>query len=102
MLSFIKNKGIKNSDKLVEYLVDEYLSRSELDKACKIFSNITYSGENNYLSKFHIYCLINDNKIIREKWLLEFAKDIKELQKLKKNINNSVNIISDFILEQAS
>ena len=29
--------------------------------------------------------LINDNKIIREKWLLEFAKDIKELQKLKKN-----------------
>ena len=30
--------------------------------------------------------LINDNKIIREKWLLEFAKDIKELQKLKKNI----------------
>ena len=30
--------------------------------------------------------LINDNKIIREKWLLEFAKDIKELQKLKKNV----------------
>ena len=30
--------------------------------------------------------LINDNKLIREKWLLEFAKDIKELQKLKKNI----------------
>ncbi len=30
--------------------------------------------------------LINDNKIIREKWLLEFAKDIKELQKLKKNL----------------
>ena len=66
----IKNKGIKNSDNLVEYLVDEYLSRSELDKACKIFSNITYSGENNYLSKFHIYCLINDNK--REEAQLQF------------------------------
>ena len=66
----IKNKGIKNSDKLVEYLVDEYLSRSELDKACKIFSNIAYSGENNYLSKFHIYCLINDNK--REEAQLQF------------------------------
>ena len=30
--------------------------------------------------------LINENKIIREKWLSEFAKDIKFLQKLKKNI----------------
>ena len=30
--------------------------------------------------------LINNNKIIREKWLSEFAKDVKHLQKLKKNI----------------
>ena len=30
--------------------------------------------------------LIDDNKIIREKWLLEFAKDIKNLQNLKKNL----------------
>ena len=30
--------------------------------------------------------LIDDNKIIREKWLSEFAKDIKNLQKLKKNL----------------
>ena len=28
--------------------------------------------------------LIDDNKIIREKWLSEFAKDIKNLQNLKK------------------
>ena len=30
--------------------------------------------------------LINDKKIVREKWLTEFAKDIQHLQKLKKNI----------------
>ena len=30
--------------------------------------------------------LINDNKVIREKWLSEFAKDIHSLKKLKKNI----------------
>ena len=29
--------------------------------------------------------LINDKKIIRKKWLSEFAKDIQHLQKLKKN-----------------
>ena len=30
--------------------------------------------------------LINENKIIREKWLLEFSKDVEELLKLKKNV----------------
>ena len=30
--------------------------------------------------------LIDENKIIREKWLSEFAKDIKNLQNLKKNL----------------
>ena len=33
--------------------------------------------------------LINDQKIVREKWLSEFAKDIQHLQKLKKNIKKS-------------
>ena len=66
----IKNKKIKNSDKLIEYLVDEYLSRSEIEKSCTILSNVNYSDENNYLSKFRIYCLINDNK--REEAQLQF------------------------------
>ena len=30
--------------------------------------------------------LINEKNIIREKWLSEFSKDIKFLQKLKKNV----------------
>ena len=30
--------------------------------------------------------LINENKIIREKWLLEFSKDVGELLKSKKNV----------------
>ena len=30
--------------------------------------------------------IIDDKKIIRKKWLLEFAKDIKDLRKKNKNI----------------
>ena len=30
--------------------------------------------------------LINEKKIIRDKWLSEFSKDVKELQRLKKNL----------------
>ena len=33
--------------------------------------------------------LINDKKIIREKWLSEFSKDVKELKRLKKKRNYS-------------
>ena len=31
--------------------------------------------------------IINDSKTIREKWLADFAEDIKNLQKLKKKCN---------------
>ena len=30
--------------------------------------------------------IINDNKTIREKWISDFAEDVKNLQKLKKNV----------------
>ena len=30
--------------------------------------------------------IINDDKSIRERWLSDFAQDIKNLQKLKKNV----------------
>ena len=30
--------------------------------------------------------IINDSKTIREKWLSDFAEDVKNLQKLKKNV----------------
>ena len=70
----IKNKKINNNEKLIKFLVDEYLARSELEKSCKILSKINYSTENEYLSKFNIYCLINDNK--REEAQLQF--DLKK------------------------
>ena len=33
--------------------------------------------------------LINDKKIVREKWLTEFAKDVQYLKKLKKKYHFS-------------
>ena len=70
----IKNQKIKNNEELIKFLVDEYLSRSELEKSCKILSKINYPTENKYLSKFKIYCLVNDNK--KEEAQLQF--DLKK------------------------
>tara|TARA_B100001123_G_scaffold12871_1_gene14938 strand:- start:523 stop:2310 length:1788 start_codon:yes stop_codon:yes gene_type:complete len=58
----IKNPNVNKNEKLIIFLVDEYLSRSELEKSCEIFSNVKEAINNNYLSKFKIYCLINANK----------------------------------------
>ncbi len=69
----IKNQKVKNNDKLLKFLVDEYLSQSKLDKSCKLISQIESLLDDEYLTKFQIYCLINDNK--REEAQLQF--DIK-------------------------
>jgi len=70
----IKNKNVNRNEQLIIFMVDEYLSRSELDQSCEIFSKIKEAINNNYLSKFHIYCLINADK--REEAQLQF--DIKK------------------------
>ena len=66
----MKNPNVNKNEKLIIFLVDEYLSRSELEKSCEIISNIKEVIDNNYLSKFNIYCLINANK--REEAQLQF------------------------------
>ena len=66
----MKNQKVKNNDKLIKFLVNEYLSKSELDKSCEILSNINNPSDDEYLTKFNIYCLINDNK--REEAQLQY------------------------------
>ena len=58
----IKNQKIKKNEKLIKFLINEYLSKSELEKSCKVLSKINYPSEDEYLTKFNIYCLINNNK----------------------------------------
>jgi hypothetical protein len=57
----IKNPSIKDSDKLIHFYVDHYLSNSQLDKSCEIFDYVKIIA-NDYLNDFKIYCLIDQNK----------------------------------------
>ena len=58
----ISNQIVNENIELMRYLVDEYLSRSNLEKSCEIFDKINHSLSDEYLSKFKIYCLVNNNK----------------------------------------
>ena len=57
-----KNNSLEEGSGLVRYYLDYYLSRSELGKACDIFKKINFEINDDYVSKFKIYCLINSNK----------------------------------------
>ena len=57
-----KNNSLEEGSGLIRYYLDYYLSRSELGKACDIFNKINFEINDDYVSKFKIYCFINSNK----------------------------------------
>ena len=72
----LKNQIINEHPKLTKLLVDDYLSKSEIKKACEIFSKIKEPIQDDYLSKFNIYCLINNNKKEEAQLLLDLKKEL--------------------------
>ena len=71
----IKNQNINKNLKLVKFLVDEYLSKSELERSCDIFSKIKEIINDDYLSKFNLYCLVNANKKEEAQLLFDLKKE---------------------------
>ena len=72
----IKNDILNLHPKLSKYLVDEYLSESKLDQACEIFLNNSEPIKNDYLSKFNIYCLINNGKKDKAQLIFDLKKEL--------------------------
>ena len=81
----IKNQIINEHPKLTRLLVDDYLSKSEIKKSCEIFSKNNSSIQDDYLSKFNIYCLINDNNIEEAQLLLDLKKELGFEEKFYEN-----------------
>ena len=81
----LKNQIINEHPKLTKILVDDYLSKSEIKKACEIFSKIKDSIQDDYLFKFNIYCLINNNKKEEAQLLLDLKKELGFEEKFYEN-----------------
>ena len=58
----IKNQILNLHPELTKFLINEYLSKFEIKKACQIFLKNSEPIDDQYLSKFNIYCLIIENK----------------------------------------
>ena len=71
-----KNEILNDNPKLSKHFIDHYLSESNLEKACSIFSVNSKPITNEYLSKFNIYCLINMGKIEEAQLILDLKKEL--------------------------
>ena len=72
----LNNQIINEHPKLTKHLVDYYLSQSDVKKACEIFSEIKEPIQDLYLSKFNIYCLINNNKRDEAQLLIDLQLEL--------------------------
>jgi len=81
----INNQIINEDPKLTKFLVDDYLSKSEVKKACEIFSKNKISIQDEYLSKFNIYCLINNGKKEEAQLLIDLKKELGFKDKFYEN-----------------
>ncbi len=88
-----KNDIINLHPNLTKYLIDKHLSKSDLNKACGIFKKNSKPIQNEYLSKFNIYCLINDGKKEEAQLIFDLKK---ELGFNEKYFENKLNYLFGF------
>ena len=72
----IKNQATNLHPELMKYVVYQYLSQSYVKKSCEIFSKIKEPLENEYLTKFNLYCLINYGKNEEAQLILDLQKEL--------------------------
>ena len=58
----LMNPGVGKETKAIKFLVNESLAINDKKSACEKVDSLEKSVENNYLEKFKIYCLINNDR----------------------------------------
>ena len=71
-----KNKIINSQPVLARYFVDQHLSSANIDKACEILLENLEPIDDNYLSKFNIYCLIKSGKREEAQIIFDLKKEL--------------------------
>ena len=72
----VKNKIIDSQPQLTRYLIDQYLSLANIEKACEIFEKNSKPINDDYLSNFNIYCLIKFEKKEEAQLIFDLKKEL--------------------------
>jgi len=69
------NPIVGHETKAIKFLVNEYLSSAEIKLACEKINFIDQNIQDDYLDKFTIYCLINDDRKDEALMILDLLKE---------------------------
>ncbi len=72
----IKNQILNLHPDLSRYLVDQYLSEANIEKACELFLKNSNVISDEYLSKFNLYCLINVGRTEEAQLIYDLKKEL--------------------------
>ncbi len=71
----IENQIINSHPKLTKYFLDEHLSVGNINKACEMFEKNSEVINDDYISKYFIYCLIKNDKMEQAKLIYDLKKE---------------------------
>jgi len=69
------NPEVGQNSKAIKFLIDEHLSSADIRSACDNINFIDSKVEDNYLDKFTIYCLINNDQKEEAQLYLDLLKE---------------------------
>ena len=95
--SYLVNNKILNSHaKLTKYFLDEHLSLGNIDKACNLFEENIEVINDDYISKYYIYCLIEKDQLEQAQLIYDLKKELGfEDKYFEKKINFLFNYTSE-------
>ncbi len=73
-LYLLKNENNIFNSKLIKFYINSYLENADLENACEIFNELKYFDDD-YINKFKIYCLINQNNRDEAQLLFDLKKE---------------------------
>ena len=76
-----QNKEFDGKRRVVQYLVDENISKANIKEGCNKISFIDSSIKDSYLEKFKIYCLVFNEKKNEARLLLDLLREQKQSDK---------------------
>jgi hypothetical protein len=85
-----KNKKFPNKKKIIRYLVDEDITKANLNEACQNIKLISNDVKDSYLDQFKIICLIKNNKKNEAQLILDLLREQKLSNKF---FDNKINYL---------
>lgn len=72
----IKNNNLTSNVSIIKMYLDTYLINGDEEKSCKLFEEIDLKYSDDYIDKFKIFCLIQNNKSEEAQLLYDLKKEL--------------------------